>query len=61
MTKILRVKKLPIYDVFEGEGWFNWTRVAVRSNKLKVVGGNPLNMGQKEKVLQEVRIITKGE
>lgn len=40
--KILRVKKLPIYDVFYGDGWLNWTRVIKHHDNLKVLGGNQL-------------------
>jgi hypothetical protein len=40
--KILRVKKSPVYDVFTGEGWFNWTRIIVQSSGLKIIGGVPL-------------------
>ena len=28
--KILRVKKFPLYDVFQGEGWDNWSRVLIK-------------------------------
>ncbi len=40
--KLLHVKGTPIYDVFIGEGWYNWTRILVRENITKTLQGNTL-------------------
>lgn len=39
MFKILRVKKFPIYDVFTGEGWLDWTRFLFQHGKLVYLQG----------------------
>ncbi len=38
-TKILQVKKFPIYDIFTGQGWLNWTRILVQPGKTTVLAG----------------------
>ena len=53
--KILRVKKLPLYDVFIGEGWLNWTRVVKQGEALKVIGGNQLSATEKFAVQTKVK------
>lgn len=40
--KLLRVPTTPLWDVFTGEGWYNWTRILVRGLEIKVLAGNPL-------------------
>ena len=54
--KILRVKKLPIYDIFLGEGWYNWTRVMhdVKNSRLKMVAGE--NLGSFTKIEVERKL-----
>lgn len=42
MAKVLRVKKFPLYDVFVGEGWRNWSRVRKVDNGFVIVAGAPL-------------------
>jgi len=37
--KVLRVKKFPIFDVFFGEGWEDWTRVLLKGTHLIYLGG----------------------
>ena len=51
--KVLQVKKTPIYDVFIGEGWYNWTRVLLRNDVVKVLSGSPLSRSDQQG-LQEV-------
>ena len=49
--KILQVKKLPIYDLFQGQGWETWTRVVMNDKHLpKVIGGERLSAEEKEVV-----------
>lgn len=48
--KILQINSyLPIYDVFNGIGWKNWTRVKVdkRKGEVKIIAGLPLQYEQK--------------
>lgn len=53
--KILRVKRLPLFDVFTGEGWLNWTRIVKNDNgNLKVISGNQLNATEKFAVQEYV-------
>jgi hypothetical protein len=44
--KILRVKKTNVYDVFSGEGWENWTRIAITSRGCDYVKGKRLRPNQ---------------
>jgi len=44
--KVLRVKKFPLYDLFQGEGWENWSRVLIKGNKAILVAGAHLTIGQ---------------
>lgn len=37
--KILQVKKFPIYDVFDGDGWTNWSRYLFKKGKLIYLSG----------------------
>jgi hypothetical protein len=53
--KILRVKKLPLYDVFTGEGWYNWSRVVKQNDQLKVISGNQLSATEKFYINQFVK------
>ena len=41
---VLQVKKYPIFDVFTGEGWENWTRIMLKNNKIIHVAGNLLHI-----------------
>ena len=50
--KVLRVKGTPIYDLFTGEGWYNWTRILKRDMTIKVLAGNPLTPGDLQQCLQ---------
>jgi hypothetical protein len=52
--KILRVKKTPLFDVFVDEGWYNWSRVVLSGNSLKVIGGEALTTVTKHAVLVKV-------
>jgi len=40
MIKVLQVKKFPIFDVFTGDGWLNWTRILIQPNKTTVIAGD---------------------
>lgn len=55
MMKVLQVKKLPVYDVFLGEGWRNWTRVQVLPGSITVTAGAPLSMAQLSDVYNVVK------
>lgn len=44
--KILRVKKFPLYDVFQGEGWDGWTRILLKGNKAILIAGAHLSIAQ---------------
>lgn len=44
--KILRVKKFPLYDVFQGEGWDGWTRILIKGTKAILVAGQHLSIAQ---------------
>lgn len=37
--KILQVKKFPLYDIFQDEGWYAWSRYLLKKGKLIYVGG----------------------
>lgn len=52
--KVLRVKKFPLYDVFTGEGWYNWSRVLVRDTP-RVVAGEQLPQVRLNEVAQEIK------
>lgn len=41
--KILQVKKFPIYDIFEGDGWEMWSRYLLKNGKFIYIAGNKLN------------------
>ena len=43
MCKVLQVKKFPIYDVFLGDGWKEWSRVKFVNGNITVIEGAPLN------------------
>ncbi len=44
--KVLQVKRTPIYDIFLGDGWYNWTRILFRQQIIKVLAGSPLSKDQ---------------
>lgn len=45
--KILQVKKFPIYDIFIGNGWLNWTRILIdKSKKVTIIAGEQLSMSE---------------
>ena len=54
--KILRVKKFPLYDIFVGKGWLNWTRILFNSknNSVKVIAGDPLRIKDRYAVQTEL-------
>lgn len=57
--KVLQVKKLPIYDVFKGEGWENWSRIMIN----KALKGQATHLGGQiltKKELSLVRAIVNG-
>ena len=51
MLKILRIKKFPLYDIFQGEGWENWSRYLFIKGHLKLISGIPLSI----KEIREVK------
>ena len=60
--KILRVKKLPVFDVFTGEGWYNWARVLYdyKNSRLKVVKGENIPAFTKAEVEKQLKEICNG-
>lgn len=42
-TKILRVKKTNMYDVFMGDGWKNHSRIYYDNGRVSLVNGNKLS------------------
>lgn len=58
MCKILRVKKTHFFDVFNGEGWKEHTRVHWDGTKLDVVSGIRLTRYQKFLVESNLRSIS---
>lgn len=50
MLKILAGKRNQFFDVFYGEGWYDWSRYIVRNNKLVHVGGRTLNKQELKEV-----------
>lgn len=54
--KILQVKKFPIYDIFVGEGWDNWTRILYNNETqtLKVNAGRILSIGERKKIIKRI-------
>lgn len=46
--KVLRVFKNPIFDVFLGDGWNNWSRVLIRKDKMIHLDGNRFTFKSKE-------------
>jgi len=39
MIKVLQVKKFPIFDIFTGIGWLNWTRILLQKDKITTLNG----------------------
>jgi hypothetical protein len=52
--KILQVKKSPIYDIFMGEGWHNWSRIILQKEGLKIIGGMQLIPSIKAEVMKSI-------
>jgi hypothetical protein len=51
--KILQINHhAPIYDVFVGKGWLNWSRIIVdkRKTSIRMIGGIPLSVNDKQLV-----------
>lgn len=44
--KIKRIPTTPIVDVFQGEGWENWTRLLWKNNTLTPLQGEVLTKPQ---------------
>ena len=44
--KVLRVKKFPLYDVFQGEGWEKWSRILLKGTKAVLIAGEHLSISQ---------------
>jgi hypothetical protein len=44
--KVLRVKKFPLYDVFQGEGWEQWSRILMKGSKAILIAGEHLSISQ---------------
>jgi hypothetical protein len=53
--KLLHVKATPIWDLFTGEGWYNWTRVLVRGSEIKVLAGTPLTPEVQSQLVTELK------
>jgi hypothetical protein len=66
MTEQLKIKRIPttpIVDVFQGEGWENWTRLLFKNNTLIPLQGEVLSKEQlktvHEQVQAEIKSLTK--
>ncbi len=55
--KILPIKGTPIFDLFTGEGWYNWTRILKRNESIKVLAGNPLTSQQLTEIINYAKPI----
>jgi hypothetical protein len=53
--KILQVKKFPIFDIFTGEGWENWSRYLIKKNKIIYIAG--IKLSDKQSVTQLTKTI----
>ncbi len=40
--KILKVKTHPLFDIFTGDGWLNWSRYLIKKGKLIYIGGTKI-------------------
>jgi hypothetical protein len=59
--KILQVKKFPLYDVFFGQGWKNWSRIKVVSEgEITVISGAPLTPRTLGPVFKSIMDLRKG-
>ena len=45
MIKLYRIVG-SFYDVFQGEGWENWTRISIKRGRVNIVAGIPLTAEQ---------------
>lgn len=52
---VKQVKKFPIFDVFQGEGWENWSRILLKANKAVLIGGQPLTIGTLKAVVKQIK------
>lgn len=50
MLKILAGKRNQFFDVFQGDGWKNWSRYVLKDNKLTHLTGNKLTPVQLKEV-----------
>jgi hypothetical protein len=57
--KVKRVPTTPLVDVFQGEGWENWTRLLYKGNTLIPLQGEVLTKEQLTTVLKEVQTTPK--
>lgn len=51
--KVLQVKKFPIFDIFQGEGWDNWTRVRIVKGRIVHVAGEHIPIKTLYSVLEK--------
>ena len=59
MLKILQVKKFPIWDIFQLDGWLNWTRILLKNKKVIQIAGNKIT--SKATLFEIEQKIQKGE
>jgi hypothetical protein len=53
--KIKRIPTTPIVDVFQGEGWENWTRLLYKNSILIPLQGEVLSKEQLSEVTKQVQ------
>ena len=53
--KVLRIKRTPLYDVFVGEGWKEWSRYLHIAGKTTYVSGKRLPKHLLNKLEQEIK------
>jgi len=55
-TVVKQVRNLPLYDVFTGMGWENWSRVSwdTKQKRIALVKGDRLSSGELKVVYDKV-------
>ena len=55
-TVVKQVRNLPLYDVFTGTGWENWSRVSwdTKQKRIALVKGDRLSSGELKVVYEKV-------
>jgi hypothetical protein len=51
--KVLQVKRFPIYDIFQDEGWSNWTRIRVVQGRILHVAGEHIPIKELYSIMEK--------